>query len=269
MTSDLGYEKIRATEPVRVSRRGNWLVAACAFAVTIAAFGVFVVIGSGTADVVESEMSTSTTAATTTTEEPIVTTTTMAPTSTPLSVEKPLSPEQRALVATYFLTWNSGDSDAFFVLFDESHVEVFRGEDDSIQQVARGDDQYDRRFVGAETFYASLGASYEADVDRCSLEAGTISCVAWMMDPLIDRTIGRFQIVVRLDFKDGLIVRRFNDCGSWCGQAILARQQFGVWIRRYDPDIASKTWAGLDPVLTEESARLWLEYLPIYFEEGL
>jgi hypothetical protein len=268
--------------PTPPKRNFRWIAAAAAFVVTIAVVGLVAWLG-GVEDVDVAEPATSTTtqapATSTTTQAPATSTTTQAPATTTTIAETPpgvdpeaLTTEQVAFVESYFGAFNAGDIDGFFAHFADGFKVVDRPDQAQETELGPGDPGYENLAFGAPRFMMNMGTEFEPDLDGCRVTEATIRCTAWRTGPLISRTLLRVQHVIRLDLEDGAIVRIDDTCRS-CGDGTLGSVlgPWAAWMYERDPDLARKMMIHGNgwPVFTDESAELWLEYLPIYFEEGL
>lgn len=267
--------RVRPAPPPR--RDPRWLIAAAAFVGTVAVVGLVAWLGAGELEPDPGPVATSsTTEAPVTTSEAIdtaETSTTVASATT--TTTTPLTAEQSAFVAEYFDAFNAGDVDRYFALFADGFVVEFHSGTSGEGPLVRldpSDPGYSEEAFDVPTFMMGIATRFDVDIDRCENRNESIVCTYWRTDPLIERVLLRLQEVVELDVSDGQVTRIRYVCRRTCSEPSFGSmsEDFATWMIEYDFATSEKMLTSTGyPVFTEESARLWLEYLPIYFEEGL
>jgi hypothetical protein len=277
MGMDLETRDVRVTPTPPPRRDSRWLIAVAAFVATVAVVGLVAWLGGGEpGDGVVATTTTTEATATTTSEavEPTETPTTTVGVTTTTATnagDGQLSAEQTAFVTEYVDAFNAGDVDRYFALFAEGFtIEFDSGATGELIVLDPSDPGYVKEALDLPTFMMRTDTRLDVDIDRCEDRDGTIVCIYWRTDPLIQRVLLRVQEVVHLDVSDGQITRVRHRCSACLDTPfVLMLDGFATWMSEYDFATSEKMInSSGEPVFTEESARLWLEYLPIYFEQG-
>lgn len=273
MSMDLETRESPVTSGPGPRRDHRWLMAAAAFVLTVGVIGAMAWLVGTDSEPDGGPVATTTAAPTTTAVQTTATTTEPpgvspeTPRSNPLG--DPVALEDRAVLEEYFDAFNDGDVDRVLALYSDEMVIAYQDLATSRTTTLRpGDDGYEKEAELIPTFMMNIGTQWTFDLDQCGDRDGTVVCVVRRTDPLIRQTLLSLQEILYFQTDDGQITYHEYDC-TGCGfEYTVVLDEFATWMRDIDFETSKKMiLSSGEPILTEESAQLWLQHLPKYFAD--
>ena len=247
-------------EPIEPQRRLRGLVVAvAAFVAMVALVGVVAFVASGGEQ---------TTVPPATSPPPVTravtpTTSAAAPTTLP-AVDTTATAEQLATANLLADTFNAGDLDAYMALFAENVVFSFpdKGGPDVPQGRGSGTQWSTtaEKWRAQKTWEAALGGTLA--IGNCSSVGGVATCSITYGDFFVSAVMGSLEGTVGFVLNDDAkIIDYRQDWGATAEAYDGWAMSFDRWLEANYPSERSVMALnlGLDPLHTDESARLWLE----------
>lgn len=188
-----------------------------------------------------------------------------APTTTVAAIEETtttteaavvVSDAQTAILAAYVTAWNTGDEDAFRVLFAPGVV---------IEKPVLNDGADVDRLLQHSAGMRAMGT--ELGIEGCAASGENVIC-EFQFDGLVPTAMnfGPWRDRYVFSFEDGQITHIKVSCIiCWDGDA---DERLRAWVKTVDPTALDTLIFGYNLPLTEEKAAAWLEWAPKWQEAG-
>lgn len=185
-----------------------------------------------------------------------------------LGQDAPLNAEEAAFVTELFDAWNN-DIGAYLGLFDptaeigttnRSKYGPWVSTPGSFEAIPWED------FRERSMWEAWFGTQTTVDVETCNASVDDlITCPFRTTDPFIREVLLHLQGVLKIEVDNHTITRLEF---SWTSSANGDADPFQIWLNTNHPEVERlMILESAMPVFTEESANLWIEYVPLYMSD--